>query len=55
LKEELQVLKKNISSINKKLDDLAFDYEDLKTDMSKRNLAKFYTNLDAFAIVRFSE
>ena len=44
-----------ILKVQKKIDDLAFDYDDLKNDMSKRNLAKFYTNLDAFAVIRFSE
>ncbi|GAJ16615.1 unnamed protein product, partial [marine sediment metagenome] len=55
LKEEIHFLEQDIAKVEKKLDDLSFDYDDLKTDMSKRNLAKFYTNLDAFAIVRFSE
>ena len=55
LKEEIRFLEKDIVKVEKKLDDLAFDYNDLKTDMRKRNLAKFYTNLDAFAIIRFSE
>ncbi len=52
LKEELQFLKKNISSIDKKLDDLAFEYEDLKKEMDKRNIAKYYTNLSSFAIIQ---
>jgi len=52
LKEELQFIKKNISSINKKLDDLAFEYEDLKKEMDKRNIAKYYTNLSSFAIIQ---
>jgi CII-binding regulator of phage lambda lysogenization HflD len=55
LREEIRFLEKDVEKVDKKLDDLAFDYNDLKTDMNKRNLAKFYTNLDAFAIIRFSE
>jgi len=55
LREEIHFLEKDIAKVDKKLDDLAFDFNDLKTDMDKRNLAKFYTNLDAFAIIRFSE
>jgi len=55
LKEEIRFLEKDIASVEKKIDSLAFDYNDLQTDMKKRNLAKFYTNLDAFAIIRFSE
>ncbi|MHA1507803.1 MAG: DEAD/DEAH box helicase [Promethearchaeota archaeon] len=55
LKEEIRFLEKDIAKVEIKKDNLAFDYDDLKTDMTKRNLAKFYTNLDAFAIIRFSE
>ncbi len=55
IKEEISFLEKDIAKVKIKLDNLAFDYNDLKTDMNKRNLAKFYTNLDAFAIIRFSE
>ena len=53
LKEEIRFLEKDIAIVEKKIDNLAFDYNDLKTDMSKRNLAKFYTNLDAFAEITF--
>ncbi|MHA1487824.1 MAG: hypothetical protein ACTSSC_11730, partial [Promethearchaeota archaeon] len=55
LKEEIRFLEKDIAKVEIKKDNLAFDYDDLKTDMTKRNLAKFYTNLDAFAIIRFSK
>ena len=55
IKEEISFLEKDIAKVKIKLDNLAFDYNDLKTDMNKRNLAKFYTNLDAFAIIQFSE
>ena len=54
LKEEIHFLEKDIAKVEIKIDNLAFDYDDLKTDMSKRNLAKFYTNLNAFAEITFS-
>ena len=54
IKEEIRFLEKDIAKVERKIDNLAFDYDDLKTDMSKRNLAKFYTNLDAFAEITFS-
>ena len=53
LKEEIHFLEKDIAKVEIKIDNLAFDYDDLKTDMNKRNLAKFYTNLDAFAEITF--
>ena len=53
IKEEISFLEKDIAKVKIKLDNLAFDYNDLKTDMNKRNLAKFYTNLDAFAEITF--
>ena len=43
-----------MSSIDKKLDDLAFEYEDLKKEMDKRNIAKYYTNLSSFAIIKLN-
>jgi len=52
LEEDILFLNKDIRLTNKKIDDLSFEYEDIKREMSKRNLAKFYTNLDAFAIIR---
>ena len=55
LKEEIRFLEKDIVKVGKKLDDLAFDYDDLKSDMSKRNRAKYYTNLGACAILRLKE
>ena len=55
LNEEIHFLEKDIAKVNKKLDDLAFDYDDLKRDMTKRNRAKYYTNLSACAILRFKE
>jgi len=53
LEEEIKFLKRDIQSIGKKLDDLAFEYEDLRNEMNRRNLAKFYTNLLSFALLRF--
>ena len=51
----IMYIKKDIQSVKRKLDDLSFEYEDLKKEMHKRNLAKFYTNLNSFAIIRFTE
>ncbi|MHA1471775.1 MAG: hypothetical protein ACTSQW_01610, partial [Promethearchaeota archaeon] len=55
LEEQIKFTKIDIARLEKNIDNLSFEYGDLKTDMTKRNLAKFYTNLDAFAIIRFSE
>ncbi len=55
LNEEIHFLEKDIAEVDKKLDDLAFDYDDLKRDMTKRNRAKYYTNLSACAILRLKE
>ena len=55
LKEEIQFLEKDIAKVEKKIDDLAFDYDDLKKDMTKRNRAKYYTNLSACAIIKLKE
>lgn len=52
LEEEIQFIERDINNVEKKLDDLSFEYEDLKKDMIKRNLAKFYTNLLSFAIIK---
>ena len=52
LEEDIHFLNKDIKLTEKKIDDLSFEYEDIKKEMIKRNLAKFYTNLDAFAIIR---
>ena len=51
-KEELEFNKRDIRLIEKKLDDLVFEYEDLRNEMKRRNLAKFYTNLLAFAVIK---
>jgi superfamily II DNA/RNA helicase len=55
LKEELHFLEKDIVKVEKKLDDLAFDYDDLKREMVNRNRAKYYTNLSACAILCVKE
>ncbi|MFX0018740.1 MAG: DEAD/DEAH box helicase [Promethearchaeota archaeon] len=52
LEEDILFLNKDIRLTNKKIDDLLFEFEDIKKEMTQRNLAKFYTNLDAFAIIR---
>jgi hypothetical protein len=55
LEEEIKFIQKDISEIKKKLDDLSFEYNDLKNEMKKRNLAKFYTNILGFAIIRLTD
>ncbi|MFX1589768.1 MAG: hypothetical protein ACFFC1_16585, partial [Promethearchaeota archaeon] len=52
LKEEISFIEKDLKSIEKKVDDLAFEYEDLKNEMNRRNLAKFYTNLSSIAVIK---
>jgi hypothetical protein len=52
LEEDIEFLNKGIKSTKKKLDDLLFEYEDLKNEMSKRNKSKFYTNLISFAVLK---
>jgi SNF2 family DNA or RNA helicase len=52
LEEEIKFIERDITIIKKKLDDLSFEYEDLKNEMIKRNLSKFYTNLNAFALIK---
>ncbi len=53
LEEQIRVLEKKIENSRKQLDDLEFEYEDMKNEMKRRNLAKFYTNLLSFAIIKF--
>lgn len=52
LEEDIMFLEKGIKKLDKKLDDLSFDYEDLKNDMAKRNLPKYHFNLLSFAVVK---
>ncbi|MFX0148177.1 MAG: SNF2-related protein [Candidatus Hodarchaeota archaeon] len=52
IEEDITFLKRDIDITEKKIDDLAFQYDDLKREMIKRNLAKFYTNLSSFAIIK---
>ncbi|MFX1413775.1 MAG: SNF2-related protein [Promethearchaeota archaeon] len=53
--EDINFLEKDIAFTEKKIDDLSFEFEDIKNEMIKRNLAKFYTNLSSFAIVKIVE
>jgi len=52
LEEEIKFIEKDIKLTRKKLDDLLFEYEDLKNEMLKRNKSKFYTNLISFALLK---
>ncbi|MFX1257408.1 MAG: SNF2-related protein [Promethearchaeota archaeon] len=52
LEEEIRFIAKDLEIIEKKLDDLSFEQEDLKNDIIKRNLRKFYTNIMSFAIIK---
>ncbi|MHA1148026.1 MAG: SNF2-related protein [Promethearchaeota archaeon] len=54
LEEQIENIEKDIVKTEKQLDGLKFEHEDLQNDMKKRNLAKFYTNLYAFALIRFT-
>ena len=54
LDEEINYIEKDMQNMEKKLDDLSFEYEDLKQEMIKRNLAKFYTNLLSFAVIKLT-
>ncbi|MHA1688496.1 MAG: SNF2-related protein [Promethearchaeota archaeon] len=49
LMEQIKILENDILKTEKKLDDLAFWYSDLKNEMMRRNFSKFYTNLEMFA------
>ena len=53
LEEEIKFINQDIKLTKKKLDDLSFEYEDLKNEMIRRNLSKFYTNILSFALLRF--
>jgi len=55
LEEEIGILEKDIKNVEKRIDDLSFEYEDSKNEMRKRNLSKFYTNLSSFAIIEFMD
>ena len=54
LEEEIRYIEKDMKNVEKKLDDLSFEFEDLKQEMIKRNLAKFYTNLLSFAVIKLT-
>jgi SNF2 family DNA or RNA helicase len=55
LEETIRFLEKDISKSIRKLDDLQFEYQDLKEDMKKRNQAKFFTKLISTAQIEFLE
>ena len=52
LKEEIKFLTDDIRLIERKLDDLSFEFEDLKNEMIKRNSSKFYINILSFALIK---
>ncbi len=52
LEEDINFIIKDLNLTNKKLDDLSFEYEDLKNEMIKRNLSKFFTNLLSFSLLK---
>ena len=55
LEEEIKFINKDINLTKRKLDDLSFEYEDLKNEMIKRNISKFFTNLLSFALLKIIE
>jgi SNF2 family DNA or RNA helicase len=55
LEEQIKFIRKDIKKIERLIDDLAFEYEDLLNEMKKRNLAKFYTNLSALSVIRITD
>ncbi len=52
LEEDIKFIIKDLNLTKKKLDDLSFEYEDLKNEMIKRNLSKFFTNLLSFSLLK---
>jgi hypothetical protein len=55
IEEDIKFINTGMISIKKKLDDLSFEYEDLKNEMIKRNKSKYYTNLISFALLKFAD
>ena len=55
LEEEIKFINNDMNLTKRKLDDLSFEYEDLKNEMIKRNISKFYTNLLSFALLKIIE
>lgn len=51
LEEDIKFLEKDLQVAEKKIDDLAFEFEDMKNEMIRKNLAKFYTNLYSVALI----
>ena len=54
LEEEIMFIERDTQNVEKKIDDLSFEFEDLKQEMIKKNLAKFYTNLFSFAVIKLT-
>ncbi|MFX1371862.1 MAG: SNF2-related protein [Promethearchaeota archaeon] len=52
LEEEINFINKDIILTKRKLDDISFEYEDLKNEMIKKNKSKFYTNIISFALLK---
>ncbi len=52
IEEDIKFINAGMKSIKRKLDDLSFEYEDLKNEMIKRNKSKFYTNLISFGLLK---
>ena len=52
LEEEIKFLTSDIKLIEKKLDDLSFEFEDLKNEMIKRSLSKYYIKVLSFALIK---
>ena len=51
LHEEIKFLRRYIKLNEKKLDDLSFEFEDLKNEMIRRNKSKFHVNMVSFAVI----
>ncbi len=55
VEEDMSFIKKDISSAKRKLDDLEFQYEDLKNDMQKKNLKQFFSKPIGLLLIRLSD
>jgi len=54
LHEQIKFLKRDIKLNEKKLDDLSFEFEDLKNEMIRRNKSKFLINMLSFAVINLA-
>jgi len=54
LHEEIKFLRRYIKLNEKKLDDLSFEFEDLKNEMIRRNKSKFLINMLSFALINLA-